>query len=127
MNDFVPFSYFKLVYEIQYKTPAGLKQTFRKFLKFDVMKPLDITTKIYIVEIDQIYLEAQTQNITNSPTCLKRVELDSSGYYISTSLNTLDNGESVFNSKNMLYIRNSCQFLYCIKSTTKELLHVDRI
>lgn len=104
-----------LVCEVNYTTPAGLPQYFRKFFKFQVLKPLDVKTKFYNAEMDEIYLEAQIQNITTGPFCLEKVELDSSDQYTVTSLNTLPNGESVFTSKNMLQPNNSCQFLYCIK------------
>lgn len=110
------FSYnSSLVCEVNYTTPAGLPQYFRKFFKFQVLKPLDVKTKFYNAEMDEIYLEAQIQNITTGPFCLEKVELDSSDQYTVTSLNTLPNGESVFTSKNMLQPNNSCQFLYCIK------------
>lgn len=79
------------------------------------MKPLDVKTKFYNVETDEIFLEAQIQNITSGPICLEKVELESSDNYIVNSLNTLPNGESVFTSKNMLHSKNSCQFLYCLK------------
>ena len=92
-----------------------MAQYFRKFFKFQVLKPLDVKTKFYNAEMDEIYLEAQIQNITQGPFCLEKVELDSSDQYTVTSLNTLPNGESVFTSKNMLQPSNSCQFLYCIK------------
>ncbi|KAI9582602.1 probable trafficking protein particle complex subunit 13 homolog [Glossina fuscipes] len=104
-----------LVCEVNYVTLAGIAQYFRKFFKFQVLKPLDVTTKFYNAEMDEIYLEAQIQNITTGPFCLEKVELDSSEQYTVTALNTLPNGESVFTSKNMLQPKNSCQFLYCIK------------
>lgn len=104
-----------LVCEVNYSTPAGFQQYFRKYFKFQVLKPLDVKTKFYNVEMDEIYLEAQIQNITTGPFCLEKVELDSSEHYTVTPLNTLPNGESVFSSKNMLQPNNSCQFLYCIK------------
>ncbi|XP_051858385.1 probable trafficking protein particle complex subunit 13 homolog [Drosophila albomicans] len=104
-----------LVCEVNYTSPAGFAQSLRKFFKFQVLKPLDVKTKFYNAEMDEIYLEAQIQNVTTGPFCLEKVELDSSEQYTVTSLNTLPNGESVFNSKNMLQPNNSCQFLYCIK------------
>lgn len=104
-----------LVCEVHYKTPAGLNESFRKFFKFHVLKPLDVQTKFYNAETDEVYLEAQIQNITAGPICLETVELQNTDKYIVTSLNTLSNGESVFKSKNMLQPQNSCQFLYCIK------------
>lgn len=125
-----------MVCEVNYNTPAGLSQSFRKFFKFLVVKPLDVKTKFYNAETDEVYLEAQIQNITAGPICLEKVELESSDNYngkcISMlwfldyffnnlflitviSLNNLSNGESVFSSKNMLQTMNSCQFLYRIK------------
>lgn len=96
-------------------TPAGLETSFRKFFKFQVVKPLDVKTKFYNAETDDVYLEAQIQNITVGPICLEKVELESSEQYTVTSLNTLATGESVFSSKTMLQPQNSCQFLYCIR------------
>lgn len=104
-----------LVCEVHYLTPAGLNQSFRKFFKFQVVKPLDVKTKFYNAETDEIFLEAQIQNITAGPICLEKVELESSELYSVNSLNLLPNGESVFTAKNMLQPQNSCQFLYCVK------------
>lgn len=100
---------------MHYKTPAGMPESFRKFFKFHVLKPLDIQTKFYNAETDEVYLEAQIQNITAGPICLESVELQNTDEYTVTSLNTLPTGESVFNSRNMVQPQNSCQFLYCIK------------
>lgn len=104
-----------LVCEVHYKTPAGLDESFRKFFKFHVLKPLDVQTKFYNAETDEVYLEVQIQNITAGPICLETVDLQCTDKYTMTSLNTLSNGESVFKSKNMLQPQNACQFLYCIK------------
>jgi trafficking protein particle complex subunit 13 len=104
-----------LVCEVAYITPAGFPKSFRKFFKFQVVKPLDVKTKFYNAETDEVYLEAQIQNITAGTICLEKVELESSASYSVQSLNTLPNGESVFSAKNMLQPQNSCQFLYCIK------------
>jgi len=92
-----------------------MPESFRKFFKFHVLKPLDIQTKFYNAETDEVYLEAQIQNITAGPICLESVELQNTEQYTVTSLNTLPTGESVFKSRNMLQPQNSCQFLYCIK------------
>lgn len=109
---------------MNYTSPAGFAQSLRKFFKFQVHKPLDVKTKFYNAEMDEIYLEAQIQNVTTGPFCLEKVELDSSEQYTVSSLNTLPNGESVFTSKNMLQPNNSCQFLYCIKVTIIRLLGI---
>lgn len=97
---------------MHYKTPNDVHETFRKFFKFHVFKPLDVKTKFYNADTDEVYLEAQIQNITAGPICLESVELESSESYTAQSLNTLPNGESVFKAKNMLEPQNSCQFLY---------------
>lgn len=104
-----------MVCEVSYMTPAGLETSFRKFFKFDVSKPLDVKTKFYNAETDEVYLEAQIQNITVGPICLEKVELESSENYTVVSLNNLPSGESVFTQRTMLQPQNSCQFLYCIK------------
>lgn len=104
-----------LVCEVQYTTPNDVLETFRKFFKFHVFKPLDVKTKFYNADTDEVYLEAQIQNITAGTICLESVELESSDTYTAQALNTLPNGESVFRSKHMLEPQNSCQFLYCIR------------
>lgn len=105
-----------LVCEVTYTTPNNVQETFRKFFKFHVFKPLDVKTKFFnATDTDEVYLEAQIQNITAGTICLESVELESSDSYTAQSLNTLPNGESVFRSKNMLEPQNSCQFLYCLR------------
>ncbi|XP_058836773.1 probable trafficking protein particle complex subunit 13 homolog [Topomyia yanbarensis] len=104
-----------LVCEVSYLSAAGLEASFRKFFKFQVVKPLDVKTKFYNAETDEVYLEAQIQNITVGPICLEKVELESSEQYTVVSLNKLPSGESVFSQRTMLQPQNSCQFLYCIK------------
>lgn len=52
---------FRLVCEVHYTTPAGLQESFRKFFKFQVLKPLDVKTKFYNAETDEVYLEAQVR------------------------------------------------------------------
>lgn len=47
-----------LVCEVNYVSPAGLPLSFRKFFKFQVLKPLDVTTKFYNAETDEVFLEA---------------------------------------------------------------------
>ena len=47
-----------LVCAVSYMGPAGEKN-FRKFFKFQVLKPLDVKTKFYNADSDDVYLEAQ--------------------------------------------------------------------
>lgn len=59
-------------------TLGGQPQSFRKFFKFQVVKPLDVKTKFYNAESDEVYVEAQIQNLTTGPICLEKVSLESS-------------------------------------------------
>ena len=69
---------FRLVCEVSYQNAAGMLKSFRKFFKIQVLKPLDVKTKFYNAENDDVYLEAQVQNITAGPICLEKVALDAS-------------------------------------------------
>ena len=40
-----------LVCEVSYSAPGKSKMNFRKFFKFNVMKPLDVKTKFYNAEV----------------------------------------------------------------------------
>ena len=48
-----------LVCEVNYLAPSSGKMNFRKFFKFSVLKPLDVKTKFYNAENDDVFLEAQ--------------------------------------------------------------------
>ena len=79
-----------LVCEVTYHNAAGEKLNFRKFFKFQVMKllfsqyfvsscflcqvmkPLDVKTKFYNAESDEVFLEAQVQNITGATITMDR-------------------------------------------------------
>ena len=85
-----------LVCEVSYSAPGKSKLNFRKFFKFNVMKPLDVKTKFYNAESEDVFLgkrynlvisferiwiqmcifmilEAQVQNVTAGPLCLEKV------------------------------------------------------
>ncbi|XP_069668809.1 trafficking protein particle complex subunit 13 isoform X2 [Periplaneta americana] len=103
-----------LVCEVSYTSPTQIRLSFRKFFKFQVLKPLDVKTKFYNAESDEVYLEAQVQNITTGPICLEKVSLESSHLFNVTALNTALDGESVFGHVNVLQPQASRQFLYCL-------------
>lgn len=46
---------------------------FRKFFKFQVLKPQDVKTKFYNSETDEVFLEAWIQHITVSPVMMEKV------------------------------------------------------
>ncbi|XP_033331970.1 trafficking protein particle complex subunit 13 isoform X2 [Megalopta genalis] len=106
-----------LVCEVTY-TPMNLgatPQSFKKFYKLQVVKPLDVKTKFYNAESDEVYLEAQIQNLTAGPICLEKVSLESSHLFSVSTLNTNGKGESIYGSVNVLDTDCSRQYLYCLK------------
>ncbi|XP_046389018.1 trafficking protein particle complex subunit 13 isoform X1 [Ischnura elegans] len=112
-----------LVCEVAY-TAAGVgRLSFRKFYKFQVLKPLDVKTKFYNAEeliSDEVYLEAQVHNITSGPICLEKVSLESSHLFTVTALNTAADGKSVFGSvgsSGSVPSGSGRQYLYCLSPT----------
>jgi len=123
-----------LVCEVSYSAPGKSKMNFRKFFKFNVMKPLDVKTKFYNAESEDVFLEAQVQNVTAGPLCLEKVGLDPSPMFKVTSLNQvigLDGNvqaeKHVFGRYNYLQPQDSRQYLFCLtpknelKSNYKQL------
>ncbi|XP_017768562.1 PREDICTED: trafficking protein particle complex subunit 13 [Nicrophorus vespilloides] len=111
-----------LVCEVTYNNTMGLQTSFRKFFKIQVLKPLDVKTKFYNAENDDVYLEAQVQNITSGPICLEKIALDASNLFNVTSLNFVPGSsgeESVFGRTTILQPNTTCQFLYCLTPDPK--------
>ncbi len=124
-----------LVCEVHYAAPHRDKLNFRKFFKFQVMKPLDVKTKFYNAESDEVFLEAQVQNVTLGPLCLEKVSLEPSQLFDVASLNetAADGGDSdldsddgnsssdkkkktvsVFGRVNCIQPQDSRQYLFCL-------------
>jgi len=104
-----------LVCDVTYATQASDKMNFRKFFKFQVMKPLDVKTKFYNAECDEVFLEAQVQNITMGNINLERVNLEPSSLFTVTPLNMSEdqNGNSnIFGSGASLQSQDSWQYLF---------------
>jgi hypothetical protein len=76
-----------LICGVHYTTVQGEKLYFRKFFKFQVLKPLDVKTKFHDVKHGETLLEAQVQNITTTPMFIEAVMLDPSPAYIVADLN----------------------------------------
>ncbi|XP_032672656.1 trafficking protein particle complex subunit 13 isoform X2 [Odontomachus brunneus] len=106
-----------LVCEVSYTcaNQIGPPLSFRKYFKFQVVKPLDVKTKFYNAESDEVYLEAQIQNLTAGPICLEKVALESSYLFSVSTLNTNDEEESIYGRVNLLDTGCSRQYLYCLK------------
>ncbi|XP_030049052.1 trafficking protein particle complex subunit 13 isoform X4 [Microcaecilia unicolor] len=112
-----------LVCAVSYTSQTGEKMYFRKFFKFQVLKPLDVKTKFYNAETDEVFLEAQIQNITTSPMFMEKVSLEPSLMYNVSELNTINkDGErleciSYFSTFGTTYLQplDTRQYLYCLK------------
>ncbi|XP_015785866.1 trafficking protein particle complex subunit 13 [Tetranychus urticae] len=106
-----------LIFSISYRTVTDEPHIFRKYFKFQVEKPLDVKTKFYNAESDEVYLEALLQNLTNLPICLERVTLEPSQYFNVKGLNkvTIDGEEQwVFGKINRFNPMESRQYLFCL-------------
>ncbi|XP_013389860.1 trafficking protein particle complex subunit 13 isoform X2 [Lingula anatina] len=114
-----------LVCAVSYTTQSGEKLYFRKFFKFQVLKPLDVKTKFYNSEdyvSDEVFLEAQIQNITPGPIYVESITLDPSVYYTAVELNSCggkNSNEPVFGSVNYINPLDSRQYLYCLTPKTE--------
>ncbi|XP_053972328.1 trafficking protein particle complex subunit 13 isoform X2 [Hylaeus anthracinus] len=106
-----------LVCEVTYTSSniGATSESFRKYYRLQVVKPLDVKTKFYNAESDEVYLEAQIQNLTAGPICLEKVSLESSHLFSVSTLNTNKKGESIYGSVNVLDTDCSRQYLYCLK------------
>uniref|UniRef100_A0A3Q2C9E2 Trafficking protein particle complex subunit 13 n=1 Tax=Cyprinodon variegatus TaxID=28743 RepID=A0A3Q2C9E2_CYPVA len=92
-----------LVCAVSYTSQFGEKLYFRKFFKF---------------QTDEVFLEAQIQNITTSPMFMEKVSLEPSMMYNVTELNSVacgDQGESTFGKMSYLQPMDTRQYLYCLK------------
>ncbi|EDO43914.1 predicted protein, partial [Nematostella vectensis] len=102
-----------LVCAVSYSSLAGEKMYFRKFFKFQVLKPLDVKTKFYNAEDDSVFLEAQVQNITSSPMVMESVRLDPSALYTVTDLNIAPSDPNKTKRQNaMIYELDVGSFLH---------------
>ncbi|MGH0162247.1 UNVERIFIED_CONTAM: hypothetical protein FKN15_047682 [Acipenser sinensis] len=74
--------------------------------------------KDILVKTDEVFLEAQIQNITTSPMFMEKVSLEPSIMYNVTELNTVSTGEegaSTFGKMSYLQPMDTRQYLYCLK------------
>ncbi|KAK2145565.1 hypothetical protein LSH36_673g01000 [Paralvinella palmiformis] len=91
-------------------------QTCRDIL-VKVLKPLDVKTRFHSTEDDEVYLEAQIQNITPGPIFMERVMLEPCEQYTVKQLNidnTSDSEQSMFGKANYMSPLDVQQYLYCL-------------
>ncbi|NXH70957.1 TPC13 protein, partial [Hydrobates tethys] len=101
---------------LKFSEKPTVNLSFFQFIQ--VLKPLDVKTKFYNAETDEVFLEAQIQNITTSPMFMEKVSLEPSMMYNVAELNTVDTAgesESTFGSRTYLQPMDTRQYLYCLK------------
>ncbi|XP_062510121.1 trafficking protein particle complex subunit 13-like [Corticium candelabrum] len=117
-----------LICGVHYVTAQGEKLYFRKFFKFQVLKPLDVKTKFHDVNHGKALLEAQIQNITPAPMYMESVTLEPSQNYDVVDLNIFcgqsDIKELTFGKNSYLSAGDCRQYLYQL--TPKATFAVDR-
>eukprot|EP00116_Pleurobrachia_bachei_P019201 sb/3479463/ len=106
-----------LVCSVSYINTSGEKLMFRKYYKFQVLKPLDIRTKFFPTPDDEIFLEAAVTNTTPHSLHMQKVALVPSAIYNVTDLNFLENGDSIFAESD--YINPEDTWQYVFKLTPK--------
>lgn len=106
-----------LVCSVNYRSTEGRQKFFRKFFKFQVLKPLDVKTKFYNINPAELYLEAQIQNMTDTTMCIEKVSLDPSVSYNCVPVNEVD-GISTFVNHGYLKPKDTRQYLYQLSTKT---------
>ncbi|RUO97145.1 hypothetical protein BC936DRAFT_140906 [Jimgerdemannia flammicorona] len=76
-----------LVCSVHYVTADGEKKYFRKYYKFQVMNPLAVKTKVNNMTDGRVFLEAQVQNVANSPMFLERMRFEPAEHFAFRDLN----------------------------------------
>lgn len=101
-----------LVCTVQYNSPSGEKN-FKKFFKFNVHKPLDVRTTFYNSPTDEMFLEAQIQNLTLSPMYLDEVSMHPSDNFLVKEYNAFHDDED--NLGKLINAQDVHQFVYRFK------------
>uniref|UniRef100_A0AC34R6R2 Trafficking protein particle complex subunit 13 n=2 Tax=Panagrolaimus sp. JU765 TaxID=591449 RepID=A0AC34R6R2_9BILA len=107
-----------LICAVNYRTPDGEKMYFRKFFKFPVNKPIDVRTKFYNAEDNlnnDVYLEAQIQNLCVSSIVLEKVVMEPSETYLCREIKPTTNDE-----QGNIYLQPKAvrQYLFCLSPLT---------
>lgn len=106
-------------------TTSDNKAYFRKFFKFPVAKPLDVRTKFYNAESDDVYLEAQVQNTSHLPMVLERVALEPSELYTAEQM-SFENTVATSCKLNFIKPNDTRQYLFRLKPDKKQALKAYR-
>jgi len=71
-----------------YLDASGEEKKVRQYFKFQVQKPLSVTTKLHFLQ-NSIFLENQIQNTTRAPLFLDTVKFEPTSHYTRIDLNDL--------------------------------------
>jgi|UniRef100_A0AC35F0Z1 hypothetical protein len=110
-----------LVCSVSYITNDGEKMYFRKFFKFPVNKPIDVRTKFYNAEDNlnnDVYLEAQIQNLCTSSIVLEKVQMEPSEAYTCHEIKPSQSSDELGNV--FLPPKTVRQYLFCLSPSTPE-------
>ncbi|CAD5226643.1 unnamed protein product [Bursaphelenchus xylophilus] len=92
--------------------------SFRKFFKFPVQKPIDVRTKFFNTEDhlnNDVYLEAQIQNLCVNPMIMEKVALDPSELYGRKELVSQDRDSPIHLNSGEVH-----QYLFCLTPNTTD-------
>lgn len=92
----------------------GERKSFRKVYKFQVLNPLAVKTKINQISEGRILLEAQVQNITQSPMLMERMNLDPNSTFHCQDLTITSNDDNVFGDFSHIQPQDIRQYLFLL-------------
>ncbi|XP_012379069.2 LOW QUALITY PROTEIN: trafficking protein particle complex subunit 13-like [Dasypus novemcinctus] len=98
-----------------YSTYRDQRMFLRKLCLFSFLPPLDVKTKFYNLEMDNLFLEVQIQNISSTTVFIQKVFLDPSLMFTAAELNTLNQtgeDECTFGTRTFLQSMEGRQYLY---------------
>lgn len=104
-----------LICTLSFNLAGHERQTCRRYFKFEISKPIDVMTKFYYTEYEEIYLEAMFENLTNMPIQLKNVTFDSIHFDVtSLNYNLEKKDEWIFGAINRLNPKELRQYLFIL-------------
>lgn len=91
------------------------RHTCRKYFPYQISKPIDVKSKFYYTECDEIYLEAMFQNLTLLPIQLRTIVFDSANFDVASLNFNLDvKDQWIFGATNRLNPNESRQYLFVL-------------
>ena len=109
-----------IVVHVSYVTLTGEKNKFKKNQKFQVAKPLDVKTTFFNPLTNDIYLQAQIQNITSVPMVMESVLFEPSSQYKVTDMN---NASYSFDGVSYMNPRDMRQYIYKLTPENPNAIH----